>query len=133
MIMGENVNASCMKRGVWCLSLAANQCTTTLRPSFPCAAYEGGHVPYNQVLLASLDESDKLRLYSLSIDASTGALTLPSSDQEQSPSGINAKSSGTAFAAPLCTSRDESHVFVVYPADNVGFRVFVRYGGGTRS
>lgn len=78
-------------------------------------------MPYHQVLLTAPDKSDKFRIYSLSIDSSTGGLSLPSSDQEITPSGINVKKDGVAYASPLCASRDGSHVFVIYTAENVGF------------
>lgn len=64
-----------------------------------------------------MDEPDKIRLYSLSFDSATGAL---STEQDAQKNERKAKKDDVAYATPLCTSRDQDHVFVVYPVDNVG-------------
>ena len=70
--------------------------------------------------MTCVDEPDKIRLYSLSFDSTTGAL---STDEHDSRSDREAMKNNVPYAAPLCTSRDEYHAFVVYPVENVGFVV----------
>lgn len=77
-----------------------------------------GRVPYHQVLMTSPDDPNKYRLFSLSLASATGVLSLSS---RKSLSDRKARENEVAYAAPLCTSRDGSHVFVVYPIDNVSF------------
>lgn len=82
--------------------------------------------------MTSLQKPDKFLLNSLSINSATGALSLPSSSQQLVPTGQEPEHSGVEYAAPLCTSLDGEHVYVVYPSEKVSFeeipsvvRVFV--------
>lgn len=81
----------------------------------------GGRVLFRQVLMTSLQKPKKFLLNSLSIDSATGALSLPSSSQQSVPSDQEAEYSGDKYAAPLCTSLDGEHVYVVYPSEKVSF------------
>lgn len=64
------------------------------------AAAEGGYV-----------------LNSMPIDSASGELSLPS-ESHVDPQKVSLLN-GTVYAAPLCASRDGSHVYVVYPIENV--------------
>lgn len=73
--------------------------------------------PFHQVLTTSVDTGDnQYRLNIFSIDASGGDLSTVAT---LVPTDKVVLSSGTAYAAPLCTDRDGDHVYVVYPAENV--------------
>ena len=51
------------------------------------------------------------------IDSVTGELSLPGESQVD-PQKVS-EQDNIVYAAPLCTSRDGSHVYVVYPIENV--------------
>lgn len=61
---------------------------------------------------------------SMPIDSASGALTLPSGSHAD-PQKVSLQNE-TVYAAPLCTSRDGSHVYVVYPIENVSTRTISR-------
>lgn len=60
----------------------------------------------------------------MSIESTSGALSIPSGGQVDPQKG--SVYDGDVYAAPLCTSRDGSHVYVVYPIENVS----LDYTGG---
>lgn len=76
----------------------------------------------------------------LSINSTSGALSLPSASQTHDPGKTSESEEGNIlYDAPLCTSRDKSHVYVVYPIENVslwmageksGHGVIYYHGGG---
>lgn len=67
--------------------------------------------------MTSVTTTDAYVLNSMSIESATGALSLPSEGQVN-PQKVAAQD-GVVYGAPLCTSRDGSHVYVVYPIENV--------------
>lgn len=62
---------------------------------------------------------DQFVLNTLSIDPDTGVLTLPSGSQHLVPDKIAKDAAEIAYAAPLCTSRDGTEVYVLFPAEQV--------------
>lgn len=81
----------------------------------------GGRVLCRQVIITSLQKPNKFLFNSLSINSATGALSLPSTSQQIEPAGQKPLKDDIEYAAPLCTSLDGNHIYVVYPSEKVSF------------